>query len=104
MIEFYPVCKFTDIGFAEGKAVEIEGKRIAIFNVFGKLYAIENVCPHMSATLHDGTVEGRSVICRLHFWEISLTDGKCITDPAYCVATFPVKVEKGIVKVGIEKS
>ncbi len=103
MIEFYPVCKFTDIGFGEGKAVEVEGKKVAIFNVFGKLYAIEDVCPHMAAPLHNGTVEAKRVVCRLHFWEFDLTNGECTNQPGHCVTTFPVKIEKGIVKVGIEK-
>jgi len=102
-MEFHPVCKFSDIGLGEAKPAVVEGHSVAIFNVRGKLYAIENICPHMAAPLDDGSLNGTKITCRLHFWEIDVTNGQCI-EPAngHCVATFPVKVERGVIKVGIE--
>lgn len=102
-MEFHPVCKFSDIGFGEGKAVVVAGRSVAIFNVSGKLYAIENMCPHMSAPLDDGVMNGKVITCRLHFWEIDVTNGLSLDPPGHCVVTYPVKVERGVVKVGIEE-
>ncbi|MEW6734834.1 MAG: Rieske 2Fe-2S domain-containing protein [Acidobacteriota bacterium] len=101
-MEFHPVCKFSEIGLGEGKAVAVAGRSLAIFNISGKLYAIDNVCPHMSAPLDNGVVNGKSVVCRLHFWEIDILTGKTVDPPGHCVSTHPVKVERGIVKIGLE--
>ncbi|MBK7995828.1 MAG: hypothetical protein IPK14_21380 [Blastocatellia bacterium] len=43
-MEFHPVCKFSEVGFGEAKGFVVEGHSIAIFNIRGKLYAIENMC------------------------------------------------------------
>ncbi|MBL8151915.1 MAG: Rieske (2Fe-2S) protein [Blastocatellia bacterium] len=101
-MQYYPVCKFTEVGFGEGKAVEVEGRQIALFNAGGKLYAIDNRCPHMSAPLHDGSLEGKTIVCRLHFWEFDITTGQSTNQPGQCVKTYPVKIERGVVKVAIE--
>ena len=102
MIEYFPVCKFVEIGFGEAKEVVVAGRKIAIFNIGGKLYAIDNVCPHMSAPLHHGSVSGKVVTCRLHFWQFDITNGQSVDQPGQCVATYPVKIERGIVRVGCE--
>lgn len=102
-MEFYPVCKFSEIGFGEAKHAVVNGHSIAIFNVRGKLYAIENLCPHMAAPLDDGVLEGNKVTCRLHFWQIDVTTGESLDPPGHCVNTYPVKVERGVVKVGYEE-
>jgi len=100
-MDYHPVCKFADIGFGEAIEVEVAGRKLAIFNVSGKLYAIDNTCPHMSAPLHNGAINGKHVVCRLHFWEFDITTGQSIDPPGQCVAIYPVKVERGIVKIGI---
>jgi nitrite reductase/ring-hydroxylating ferredoxin subunit len=101
-MEFYPVCKFAEIGFGEAKEVQVAGRNLAIFNIAGKLFAIDNTCPHMSAPLHNGSVTGKNVICRLHFWEFDITTGQSIDPPGHCVTTYPVKIERGVVKIGCE--
>jgi nitrite reductase/ring-hydroxylating ferredoxin subunit len=102
MIEFYPVCKFSEIGFDEAKSVTIENHAIAIFNVKGKLYAIDDLCPHMKVPLATGVLNGKNVICGAHFWEIDVTTGLSLKPQGHCVNTYPVKIERGIVKVGYQ--
>ncbi len=103
-MEFHPVCKFSDIALGEAKPAVVAGYSVAIFNIRGKLYAIENICPHMAAPLDDGSLEGTKVTCRLHFWEVDVTNGQCVApNNGRSVATFPVKVERGVIKVGIEE-
>jgi nitrite reductase/ring-hydroxylating ferredoxin subunit len=101
-MEFYPVCKFTEIGLGEGKEVEVAGRKLAVFNIGGKLFAIDNSCPHMTSPLHNGSINGKTVVCRLHFWEFDIPTGQSIDPPGHCVVTYPVKIERGIVKIGIE--
>ena len=68
----------------EGAAAELElgGKKIGLFNVGGKFYAIDNLCPHRGAPLSDGYCEGTDVVCPLHSAKFDLCTGLNKTPPA----------------------
>ncbi len=73
---------------------------IAVFNVDGSYYAIEDSCTHEAETLSYGTVEGLEITCPRHFAKFSLVSGAVLAPPAYePVATFPVRVLDGRVQV-----
>jgi len=46
--------------------VEVGGQRIAIFNVGGKYWAIEDTCPHRGGPLSEGMLAENEVICPWH--------------------------------------
>ena len=58
-----------------GFPVKVGAQNLAVFNVDGVLHAIDNECPHRGGSLVDGALVGSSVICPLHRWQFSLTDG-----------------------------
>jgi nitrite reductase (NADH) small subunit len=97
------VADCANIPLREGKAVEIGGRRIAIFNLGDSFLAIDNRCPHRGGPLSDGIVSGSNVVCPLHAWTFDLTSGAVVNHPESqaCVATFPVRVEQGILWVEI---
>lgn len=71
---------------------------IAVFNVDGTFYAIEDICPHDGGELAGGVVDGFEVECPRHGARFDLRTGAVLCPPAYePVASFPVKVEHGIV-------
>jgi nitrite reductase [NAD(P)H] small subunit len=85
----------------EGRSVRIGAREVAIFNVRDGFLATDNQCPHKGGPLCDGIVTGRSVVCPLHAWKINLESG-AVERPGRgdaCVATYPVRVEDGIVTV-----
>jgi len=85
----------------EGRSIWIGAREIAIFNVGDAFLATDNECPHKGGPLCDGIVTGRSVVCPLHAWKISLESG-AVERPGRadaCVPTYPVRVEDGIVMV-----
>ncbi|HEX8987286.1 MAG TPA: non-heme iron oxygenase ferredoxin subunit [Rhodocyclaceae bacterium] len=83
------------------RRLDIEGLPVAVFNVDGRYFAIADVCTHEEETLSDGFVEGTEVICPRHGAHFSLVTGAALSPPAYePVATFPVRVEDGIVQLG----
>ena len=89
----------------EGRVVTLAGRDIAIFNLGDRFLATDNACPHAGGPLCDGIVAGAAVVCPLHGWKISLTTGAA-ERPARadrCVATYPVRVEDGILLVGLPK-
>jgi len=92
-----------NIPLREGKAVEVAGRRIAIFNLGDSFLAADNRCPHRGGPLSDGIVSGATIACPLHAWTFNLTNGEVVNHPESqaCLATFPVRVEQGIIWVEI---
>jgi nitrite reductase (NADH) small subunit len=96
----------------EGRPVKIGSRELAIFNLGpstelgagDRFIATDNRCPHQGGPLCDGIVAAGSVVCPLHAWKVNLADG-CVERPAaakqQCVATYPVRVEDGVVVVGL---
>lgn len=71
---------------------------IAVFRTSrNEVYAIGDACPHQGGPLSQGMVAGDEVTCPLHGMRICLADGKAVAPDEGCVATYPVKVEDGIV-------
>lgn len=103
--ETAPVSAFEEDG---GRAVLIEEKQIAVyyFKDEDTWYATDNMCPHQKQqALSRGLVgtEGDEpkVACPFHKKSFSLKSGKCLSGEDYEINTYPVKVEKDIVFVGI---
>ena len=74
------------------------GDELAVFNVDGEFYAIENSCPHKGAALSEGTVCGHVVECGLHGWQFDVRTGECLTVRER-IRSYAVRVEEGMVKV-----
>ena len=88
-----------NIPLREGRAVNIGGEEIAIFNLGDKFLAVANRCPHRGGPLADGIVSGDSVVCPLHAWKVCLSSGavKRPDDQHACVRSLAVMVVDGIV-------
>jgi len=86
-----------------GKLVEAEGQSIAIFNLGGRFYAIENTCPHRGGPLSEGMMTGEEVICPWHGSRFNVKTGAVLTPPApQGVKSFPVRVTGNDVEVEID--
>jgi nitrite reductase (NADH) small subunit len=79
----------------EGRVVEVEGRSIALFNVEGRYYAIDNGCPHRGGPLGEGDLEGTVVACPWHAWRWDVTTGANTNNPAVKVACYPVGEDAG---------
>ena len=87
------VAKVSDVKAGMGHSVQVNGREIALFQVDGQFYCIENVCPHMDGPLSEGELHGDVVHCPWHYWPISVTSGRMTYDPAVCVDTFPCRID-----------
>ena len=101
MSKMVSVGKVTDLEAGKGKVIEAEGKELALFNVEGKFYAIDNICLHQGGPLGEGEVVGKCVICPYHGWEYDITTGAVTFNANAKVKTYPVKVEGDDVQVEI---
>ncbi len=93
--------EFEDL--AAGKLVEAAGQSIAIFNLGGTYYAIENTCPHRGGPLAEGVLAGEEVICPWHGSRFNVKTGAVLAPPArQGVKSFPVRVAGDDVEVEME--
>lgn len=100
--------RWVDVGFPEEiadqscKLVEIERIPIAIFNLNGEFYSIEDNCPHQHLPLADGLVEGNTITCPYHSAKFDLTTGEVLAPPA-CdrLKTFATRVVDGKIQIEI---
>ena len=82
MTEFVKVAKTGEIAPGEARAVEAAGKRIALFNVGGTFYAIDDACTHRGGPLSEGTVLGTEVTCPWHGAIFDVSTGSVLGPPA----------------------
>jgi nitrite reductase (NADH) small subunit/3-phenylpropionate/trans-cinnamate dioxygenase ferredoxin subunit len=95
------VGRVEDVPQGRGATVELlNGVELALYNVNGQFYAIENFCPHKGAPLADGRLCGQAVECDWHGWRFDLTTGECLTGGG-AVETYEVIIEDGWIKIRI---
>lgn len=71
---------------------------IAVFNVGGTFFAIDDVCPHFAGSLSEGAVDGLTVSCPVHGWCFDLRDGH-MPNGRRSVVTFDVRVDEDAIFV-----
>ncbi|HMJ49298.1 MAG TPA: non-heme iron oxygenase ferredoxin subunit [Burkholderiales bacterium] len=82
MAGFVKVAKTKDLSPGQGKQVEVGEKTIAIFNVDGKYYAINDTCSHQGGPLSEGELNGKQVTCPWHGAVFDVTTGEVLGPPA----------------------
>lgn len=70
-----------------------EGRSVALFNVAGALYAIDDCCPHQGASLCGGRLEGRVIQCCAHGLRFDLASGYLLNSRALKVNSYPVECQ-----------
>ena len=101
MANFVKVAQTSEIPAGQGKCVEVEGKRIAIFNVDDTYYAIDDVCPHQGGPLSEGELGGTVVTCPWHGWEYDITTGVNRDDSDVVQEKFEVMVDGNDILVAV---
>jgi nitrite reductase (NADH) small subunit/3-phenylpropionate/trans-cinnamate dioxygenase ferredoxin subunit len=101
MSAFTTVCRVGDVADGEGITVEVGNRLIAVFADKGRFFAIDDVCPHMGASLSGGHVEGGIVTCPWHAWRFRLADGAWADNPRIKIGCYPVRVVNDEVQVQV---
>lgn len=95
-----PVAPATAIAPGDYAQVEVDGAIVAVFNIDGTFFAIEDQCTHDGGGLAGGALEGCQVICPRHGARFDLKTGAALTPPAYePVRTFATRVHNGMIEV-----
>ena len=102
MTNFVKVAKTDEITPGQAKIVDVHGKEIAVFNIDGAYFAIDNMCTHEEASLADGEITGFEVACPLHGAKFDVRSGAVLGPPAYDdVASYPARVSGSDVEVDV---
>lgn len=93
MAEFVKVAKVADIEDGQRLLVEVDDAIVALFNVGGQFYCIEDVCTHDGGPVAEGALDGFEIECPRHGALFDIRDGSALTMPAVVpLPTYQVKV------------
>ena len=102
MAEFVKVAMSDEIAPGQGKLVEVDDKKIALFNVEGLFYAIDNTCTHRGGPLSEGALNGQEVTCPWHGAVFNVTTAEVLRPPAPTgVARYNVRLVGADIEVEI---
>lgn len=102
MAEFIEALRLDQLPPGRGTCATVAGKDIALFNVEGTIYAMDDACLHHGLSLGTSKLEGKVVTCRGHGWRYDVTTGNTLHVPDYGVTSYPVKVVDGKIMVALE--
>ena len=100
MSDWVSVARAEELAPGGFRIVDVDGAQVVVFNLDGQYYAIEDVCTHDGGQLTGGYIEGDQIVCPRHGARFCIRTGEALSPPAYePTATFPVRVENGVVEV-----
>lgn len=102
-MQWIDVCALDDIPPRGARCVRTPCGDVGLFRVHdGRVFAIEDRCPHRGGPLSQGIVHDGLVTCPLHNWVISLETGQAQGADQGSVATVPVRLDNGRVLLGLD--
>lgn len=104
MSAWVTVAKVAELTPGCSRVVAVNGTAIALFNLDGEYHAIEDMCTHDGGELAGGKVDGGQIECLRHGARFCIRTGAVMLGPAFDpVATFPVRVENGVIQVRVDR-
>lgn len=111
VIRWFPACRVSDVPTNGGVCVKYNDTQIALFHFTrrGEWYATQNECPHrrqmaLSRGMIGSSNDVPKVACPFHKKTFSLVTGECLNGDECSITTYPVKVERDLVFIGISEN
>lgn len=102
MAEFVKIAKASEIEPGHARFIDVHGKQIALFNVDGQYFALDNTCTHKGGPLAEGDISGYQVTCPWHHAAFDVRTGEVLGPPArQPVARYSVRVTGGVIEVEV---
>lgn len=106
MTEWTDVAPAADFGPGQARLIDVSGAQIAVINLEGQYYALEDACTHDGWPLlgcglkPEEVMEGEQLVCPRHGARFCIRTGAALTPPAYePLHCFPVRVNDGMVQI-----
>lgn len=105
MQQFVKVAEITEVAPGGVKVVEMGDKRIALCNVGGEIFAIDDICTHDGGPLDQGELLGDVIECPRHGARFNVRTGQVLALPAVRpLRTYPVQVEGTAIKIALDRA
>lgn len=101
-LEFVSVGTVDELGSGERMILEIDQRLIAVFNIAGEYYAIDDVCSHDDGPVAEGELDGKQIECPRHGARFDIETGEVLSLPAIVdIPAYPVRVEGEEILIGL---
>jgi len=100
---FIPIASLEDLPPGTCKSIDTKDWGIALFNLDGHIFALDNTCPHAGGPLGEGSIEGEHVACPWHGWKFHIPTGVCQKNPtpSLNVPCYEVRIVEGTIQIAL---
>jgi nitrite reductase/ring-hydroxylating ferredoxin subunit len=77
------------------------GRRVAVGNTGGELFALDDTCLHRGGSLACGHLVGAVLACPMHWWRYDVRTGERLGQPGLRLRRYPIRVVDGEVRVTV---
>jgi 3-phenylpropionate/trans-cinnamate dioxygenase ferredoxin subunit len=99
---FKKIGKASEVPAGTAKVYEVDDRTIAVCNVDGDLFAVDDVCTHDEGSLDQGELEGYEIECPRHGARFDVRSGEVKALPAVVpIDTFKVRVEGDDIEIDL---
>jgi nitrite reductase/ring-hydroxylating ferredoxin subunit len=102
-VRWCAVASSAEVGGEHPTACAAESVLLALLRIDGRIYAVEDRCPHMAFPLSQGLCRDGRLVCAWHHWEFNLREDQRFLNPEARCATYPAVERDGQVLVGIDR-
>jgi len=96
------LCNAADVAAGTALKVETAGLSVAVFNVDGEFYVLDDLCTHGPGSLSEGYIEGDVVECNFHNGQFNIRTGEVVLPPCMIpMKTYRTTVENGRVVIEV---
>ncbi len=100
---FVDALEEKDLEEGKMKRVSVEGTPVLFIKQKGKIFAIDNRCPHQGCGFSGGTLDGLVIVCPCHDWRFNLETGEYEEEPSMKLKIFEWKVQSGKIWVKLDE-
>lgn len=95
------ICPLDELPDGEARAASAGNAELAVFNVDGNVYALDNQCRHANGPLAEGTVVDGVVTCPWHWWRYDIETGRRLGSDEIVQPKYEAAVEDGMIVVEV---
>jgi nitrite reductase (NADH) small subunit/3-phenylpropionate/trans-cinnamate dioxygenase ferredoxin subunit len=86
------LCSLDELTEGNGKYVEVDGYKLAVFLHEGRPHVMDNYCPHAGGSMAGGYIEDGCAVCPWHNWPFRLGTGELKGSPAVTIDVYPTRL------------